>query len=107
MTIEKSVDYMVHEFAAVHYYRNVDATPEHPMVNIYCGGTLKATFGKTPDLVPGFTHGDSYDKGLMWRVADVKAIVDAMGNTADCTVTALHPACATSGYLITNNDMTY
>ena len=61
------------------------------MVNIYCGGMLKATFGKAPNTLAGFNNGRRQDKGLLWRVADVKAIVDASGNTTDCTVTALHP----------------
>ena len=43
--------------AAVHYYRASSTTDEHPMVNIYCGGTLKATFGKAPDTLAGFNSG--------------------------------------------------
>jgi hypothetical protein len=69
---------------------------------------LKATFGKAPNTLTGFNTGKAYNKGTLWRVADVKAIVDAMGNTTDCTVTALHPAGSTSGYWVTtNDDMTY
>ncbi|MGZ3426274.1 MAG: hypothetical protein ACXVCV_06470, partial [Polyangia bacterium] len=68
---------------------------------------LKATFGKAPDLLGGFSKGGSYGKGPLWRVADVKAIVDAMGNTTDCTVTALHPAGMASGYWLTTDDMSY
>ena len=95
--------------AAVHYYRNVGTTSvEHPMVNVYCGGNLKATFGKAPNTLAGFDTGKAYNMGTLWRVADVKAIVDAMGNTTDCTVTALHPPGTNSGYwLTTNSDMTY
>ena len=93
--------------AAVHHFRSDTHTDEHPMVNIYCGGNLKATFGKAPNTLTGFNSGQGYNKGLLWRVADVKAVVDSMGNTTDCTVTALHPAGSTSGYAVTNNDMTY
>jgi len=92
--------------AAVHYYSG--STEEHPMVNIYCGGVLKATFGKAPNTLTGFNKGQAYNKGQLWRVADVKAIVDASGNTTDCTVTALHPpATPTTGFFVTTNDMTY
>jgi hypothetical protein len=95
--------------AAVHYYSNSGTTSvEHPLVNIYCGGNLKASFGKAPNTLAGFDTGKAYNKGSMWRVADVKAIVDATGNTTDCTVTALHPPSTTMGYwLTTNGDMTY
>ena len=92
--------------AAVHYFSG--STEEHPMVNIYCGGNLKATFGKAPNTLSGFNKGSGWNKGMLWRVADVKAIVDAMGNTTDCTVTALHPSGSSSGYWVTtNSDMTY
>ena len=77
------------------------------MVNVYCGGTLKATFGKAPNTLTGFKTGSGYGKGLLWRVADVQAIVDASGNTTDCTVTAIHPPGTSSGYYTTNNDLTY
>ena len=95
--------------AAVHFYSNVTpAVDEHPMLNIYCGGALKATFGKAPDILAGFNKGLGSNRGLLWRVADVKAIVDSMGNTTDCAVTALHPpATPTMGPFVTNNDMTY
>ena len=94
--------------AAVHYYANVGTTSiEHPLVSVYCGGNLKATFGKAPNTVGNFDTGKAYDKGTLWRVADVKAIVDAMGNTTDCTVTALHPSGSSSGYWVTNGDMSY
>ncbi len=93
--------------AAVHYYRNSTTTDEHPMVNVYCGGNLKATFGKAPNTLTGFNSGQAYNAGLLWRVADVKAIVDVQGNTTDCNVTALHPSGSNSGYWVTNNDMSY
>jgi hypothetical protein len=97
--------------ALVHYYgqdfdvstTNVD---EHPIVNIYCGGTLKATYGQAPNQLTGFNTGSGWAKGLMWRVADVQAKVTA-GVTTDCTVTAIHPPATMSGYYITNNVLTY
>jgi hypothetical protein len=105
--------------AMVHYYGQDGSTTttkveEHPIVNVYCGGKLKATYGQAPNPLgpcPGaacFNTGSGWASGLMWRVADVKAIVDASGNTTDCTVTALHPtATPTMGYDVTNNDTSY
>jgi hypothetical protein len=79
------------------------------MVNIYCGGTLKATYGQKPDLVAGFNNGNQLQGGFgqMWRVADVTAMVDANGNTTDCTVKAIHPPMMTSGYYVTTNNNAY
>jgi hypothetical protein len=93
---------------AVQYYRNVNTTSdEHPMVNVYCGGTLKATFGQAPNTLTGFNKGGGYNAGLLWRVADVQVQVDGMGNTTGCTVTALHPPGTATGFWVTNNMMTY
>jgi hypothetical protein len=102
----------------VHYYgqdfmQSKKTVEEHPIVNIYCGGKLKATYGQAPNQLgpcPGptcFNDGSGWAAGLMWRVADVTAIVDAMGNTTDCVVTPIHPAGQTSGYSVTTNDTTY
>jgi hypothetical protein len=80
----------------------------HPIVNIYCAGQLKATYGEAPDLVPGFDHGSGVAAGLMWRVADVTAIVNALGATTDCTVKMLHPpATPNKGYYVTDGVLTY
>jgi len=46
--------------------------------------------------------------GDMWRVADVKAIVNASGVTTDCDVTALHPTGSMSGYRVGHdNNVSY
>ena len=82
----------------VHYFSGTKVT--HPLVNIYCGGHLKATYGQAPDLVTGFANGGDWAAGDMWRVADVKAIVNTAGVTTDCTVTGLHPISTTSGYRV-------
>jgi hypothetical protein len=108
--------------AAVHYYGqggrgSTKAVDEHPIVNIYCGGTLKATYGQKPDQIPnGFNFGTARDNkgfglGMIWRVADVQATgTDAMGNTT-CTITPLHPPMTTSGYWVvtsqSNTDFSY
>ena len=88
----------------VHYYSG--STVAHPMINIYCGGHLKATFGQAPDLVTGFNSGSGYNSGIMWRVVDVAPVVSG-GITTDCVVTPLHPPSLPSGYWITNNDSSY
>jgi hypothetical protein len=104
--------------AMVHYFGqdgdvSTATVEEHPMVNIYCGGILKATYGQGPNTLgpcPGpqcFNKGTGWNKGQMWRVADVKAMVDNMGNTTDCTVTALHPQNQNMGYLVTVDNSAY
>jgi hypothetical protein len=93
----------------VHYY-GANVTPDptaHPMVNVYCGGLLHATYGAAPDVVPSFNQALGSSQGLMWRVADVTTWVDASGTTTGCTVTPLHPPAQTSGYWVTLNDRSY
>jgi hypothetical protein len=101
--------------AMVHYYGQDFGTSsasvtEHPIVNVYCGGTLKATYGQKPNQIAGFTTGSGYAKGQIWRVADVKAQV-AAGVTVGCTVTPLHPKGTTAGYDVVtdpnNTNMAY
>lgn len=98
--------------AMVHYFgqdSGTSSTPveEHPIVNIYCGGVLKATYGQAPDTVSGFDNGTGGKKGQMWRVADVKAQVDSSGRTTDCDITAIHPPGMTDGYYVTTDDTSY
>lgn len=88
----------------VHYWGGSVTT--HPMVNVYCGGRLKATYGQAPDLVPGFTSGGGFGEGVMWRVVDVTTQV-AGGVTTDCTLTPLHPPGMMTGYHVTTDDRTY
>jgi hypothetical protein len=108
--------------AMVHYFgqggnASTNHIDEHPIVNIYCGGTLKATYGQKPDQIPnGFNFGKARDNkgfglGMIWRVADVTATGnDASGNTT-CTITPIHPPSTTSGYYVitseANTDMSY
>lgn len=82
---------------------NFSGTVARPVVNVYCGGRLKATFGAAPDEVSGYT-GRRASVGAMWRVADVVAIVDEGGVTLDCEVTAIHPPGESTGYDITIED---
>jgi hypothetical protein len=101
--------------ALVHYYgqdlhASTAAVVEHPIVNIYCGGRLKAVYGQGPDQLQGFDFGSGFAKGQMWRVADVTARLDGAGNI-DCAIEALHPPGATTGYWVVsarnNIDLSY
>lgn len=81
------------------------STPTRPLVNIYCGGELTATFGAGSDPVSGFDSDESGRNGLMWRVADVVTRDGPSGTV--CNVTALHPYGATSGYDLRTGDTSY
>jgi hypothetical protein len=104
--------------ALVHYYGQDNAVStnpiqEHPIVNVYCAGRLVASYGQAPSTLgpcPGaacFDRGSAWNAGLMWRVADVTAQVDASGNTTGCSVTPIHPPGTNAGYYVTNNVTTY
>lgn len=72
----------------VNYYGN-STTTTHPVINVYCGGTLKSTFGVEPQ-VSGFNG-----KSKLWKVAEVKW--DG-GYTSDaCVIT---PKFSDSGYVL-------
>jgi hypothetical protein len=96
----------------VHYYgqgggASLSPVTEHPIVNIYCDGSLAASYGQAPDQLASFNRGMGDATGLMWRVADVTVQADASGNTTGCTVAALHPPGSSTGYYVTNNDTTF
>lgn len=87
---------------------NFTGTSAHPMVNVYCGGHLRATIGAAPDVLPDFTGSSgSSSIGAMWRAADIVVHTDSTGATTGCDVTPLHPAGATSGFNVTRNDPSY
>ncbi|MBX7192755.1 MAG: hypothetical protein K1X94_11885 [Sandaracinaceae bacterium] len=67
----------------------------HPVLNVYCGGFLRATLGAAPDTItlPGGGSCAS-DTDTVWRAADVLVHVDGSGVTTDCDVT---PITATGG----------
>jgi hypothetical protein len=79
----------------------------HPMVNIYCGGQLRATLGganwggmhsgATPTT--GFHVSGSDGSGSLWRVADVTMHEPA----GDCAIAPLHASGSTSGYCVATN----
>lgn len=95
---------------AVNYYGGSGAV--QPMVNIYCGGALRATyggamvggrlFGAAP--VSGFNTSGGNSSGSLWRVVDV-----LMHEPMDsCDLVPLVPRGATSGTCVQNGtDRTY
>jgi hypothetical protein len=88
----------------INYYGGTGAA--HPLVNIYCGGRLRATYGQAPDLVQGFDVSGGTSTGDMWRVADVTTTV-VNGVTTDCTITPLHAPGQSSGYWVGQTPRTY
>jgi hypothetical protein len=85
--------------------QNFTGTVSRPLVNVYCAGRREATLGAPPDEVPRFeaARRGNTDIGAMWRVADVRTRVDAMGRTS-CIVSPLHPPGTTRGYWVTVRD---
>jgi hypothetical protein len=88
----------------VHFYGGFAVT--HPLVNIYCGGTLLGTYGQAPDQVQNFNTGGGYGGGLMWRVVDVTTHV-AGGTTTGCDLAPLHPPGSSTGYYVTTGNRAY
>ncbi|HUQ03282.1 MAG TPA: hypothetical protein VM261_12355 [Kofleriaceae bacterium] len=88
----------------VQYYSGTNAA--QPLINIYCGGRLRASYGTPADPVPGFDLSGGFGGGDMWRVADVTPTVTG-GMTTDCMINQLHPPGQTNGYYVTTNDRSY
>jgi hypothetical protein len=93
---------MVHD-----YSQNGTSAEQHPLVNIYCGGKLVATYGQAPNQLTGFNKGGGWGLGSMWRVADVTSHVDSSGHVTSCDVEAIHPPGQQSGYYVTQDDTHY
>jgi hypothetical protein len=88
----------------VHHWSSSDVVT-YPLINIYCGGELRATFGADPDLVPNFDEGGGSGGGSMWRVADVAMTVSE--EDVGCDVRSLFPPLSAGGYYITVDDATF
>ncbi|HKP60830.1 MAG TPA: hypothetical protein VJV78_29075 [Polyangiales bacterium] len=97
----------------VHYNTNVSADAlgddagvapaieTHPIVNVYCDGDLRGSFGGVPEQLGDLEEvGLSYP-GQMWRVAD---IVSATGT---CSVNPLVPPKVGFGYWVSGFDASY
>lgn len=89
----------------VNYYGG-GAQVAQPLINVYCGGVLRATYGQAPDVVTGFDQSGGDGTGDMWRVVDVTPTVVG-GITTDCTLTPLHPPGQMSGYWVGPTPRTY
>ncbi|MBL8679234.1 MAG: hypothetical protein JNK05_08720 [Myxococcales bacterium] len=94
---------------AVNYFGGTGTV--QPMVNIYCGGELRATyggatvggmrFGAAP--IAGFNRSGGDSTGSLWRVVDV-----VMTSASACTLHPLRPMGAAPGPCVaTNSDRTY
>ena len=90
----------------VHHYDFSDL-PTYPLVNVYCGGELRGTYGQAPDRVMAFDQGGGRNGGSMWRVVDVQMMVDAAGMTTGCDLTPITPPGGMTGYYVTNDSSTY
>ena len=65
----------------VHYYPSASG-PEvatHPIINVYCGGILKAVFGKYPQLQ------DFSQKNDFWKAVEIKWVGDSGSDECELT----------------------
>jgi hypothetical protein len=87
----------------VHHYTTATRLTR-PLVNVYCGGELRGTYGAAPDTVPSFDEGGGRGGGDMWRVVDIQAAVSG-GVTTDCALTPL--TSPGGGYDVRTGDTTF
>jgi hypothetical protein len=66
----------------VHMYDDDGYSQTHPVVNIYCGGTRKATYGVSPQ-VTGFDYGCYNNCGDGWKVTDITWHGDPLSDTCN------------------------
>ena len=83
----------------VNYYGGSGVT--HPMVNVYCGGNLRGTYGAPGNQLTNFDSSGG-QSGDMWRVVDATTMVIG-GVTVDCNLTPLHPPGMSTGYWVDNS----
>lgn len=88
----------------VHHYSSTTRLT-HPLINVYCGGELRGSYGVSPDLVESFDQGGGREEGDMWRVVDVQMSVDAQGVTTDCQLDPMRDA--NGDYDLRLDDTTY
>lgn len=79
----------------------------NPILNVYCGGRLRASIGAGSDLVrmPGGRTCSVTDTS--WRAADVTVAVDSTGVTTDCTVAPLRDPTTSTGFWFTTSNTGY
>lgn len=88
----------------VHYFDSL-GIEVHPVVNVYCGGTLRGTYGQAPDQLAGFDEGGGALRGQMWRVVDITTTV--VGGNMGCELTPLRSPTNSAEYYVTSNDFSY
>jgi len=77
------------------------AVETHPIVNVYCDGDLRGSFGGAPEQLGDLEEvGLSYP-GTMWRVADI------VSGNGTCSVNPLVPPKVGFGYWVTGFDASY
>lgn len=89
----------------IHHYDYTDLAAK-PLVNIYCGGELRGSYGAPPDQVENFRYGGGDEDGSMWRVVDVTMEVDSSGLTNDCNLLPLTDPSGES-YNVTRDDSSF
>ena len=63
----------------VRHYSGTKTFDTHPVVNVYCGGTLKATYGVEPQVTGYRTNNDS------WKVVEIKWVGDYASDACELT----------------------
>lgn len=63
----------------VKYYSYSGSKITHPVINVYCGGTLRATYGVEPQ-VSGFTSSPYF-----WKVVEIKWVGDYASDACELT----------------------
>jgi hypothetical protein len=61
------------------YYSTSGNTVTHPVVNVYCGGILKAVYGVEPQVSGFDSQGDS------WKVVEIKWVGDYSSDACELT----------------------
>jgi hypothetical protein len=86
----------------VHHYSYNDRVVK-PIINVYCGGELRGSYGTPPDEVTSFDSGGGRESGDMWRVVDIETSVS--GGVTDCMLSPITPPGRMTGYYVTTDDI--
>jgi hypothetical protein len=73
----------------------------HPIVNVYCAGELRGSFGGDPEQTGDAEELEMSQPGAMWRVADIAI------SSAGCALTPLHSPLPGGGYWLSGFDTSY
>jgi len=73
-------------FKVMVYNFSSTSSVSRPVVNIYCGGTRKATFGGSPSASgTGFDYEVSINNHDSWKVTEIKWVGDVTSDTCELT----------------------